>query len=59
MYGKLKERLKEKAYSTKQLEMEKILNRGIYHLLYETNREVNDIEMSIKRIIDELKKLLL
>ena len=59
MYGKLKERLKEKAYSTKQLEMEKILNRGIYHLLYETNKEVNDIEMSIKRIIDELKKLLL
>ncbi len=59
MYGKLKERLKEKAYSTKQLEMEKILNRGIYHLLYETNKEVNDIEMSIKKIIDELKKLLL
>ena len=59
MYSKLKENLKEKAYHTKEFEINKILNKGIYHLLYNTNKEVNDIELSITKMINELKKLLL
>ncbi len=59
MYGKLKEKLKEKAFNTKELEMEKILNRGIYHLLYNTSKEVNDIDICILTILKDLKKLLL
>ena len=59
MYSKLKEKLKEKVYHTKELEMKKIVNDGIYHLLFKTNKETNDIEITIKKITDDLKKLLL
>ena len=59
MYAKLKENIKEKLYKSKELEMKKIVNEGIYHLLYNTNKEVNDIELSITKIINKLKKLLL
>jgi len=59
MYSKIKEKLKEKVYNTKELEMKKIINNGIYHLLYNTNKETNEIELTITKIIDGLKKLLL
>ena len=59
MYSKIKERLKEKIYNTKELQIGIILNKGIYHLLYNTNKETNDIELSITKMISELKKLLL
>lgn len=58
MFTKLKEGIKERIFKTKQFEMEKILNKRIYHLLYEsTTKEVIDIEKTIKEIIDDLNKL--
>ena len=57
MYSKLKEGIKERIFKRKQKEMNNILNKRIYHLLFESNREVNDIEITIKGIIDDINKL--
>jgi len=59
MYSRIKESLKERLYNTKELEIKKILNEGIYHLLYNTSKEVNDVEISISKMVIDLKKLLL
>jgi len=60
MYTKIKvirENIKEKKSKNKQKEMYYILNKRIYHLLFESKKEVNDIEITIKLIIDDINKL--
>lgn len=57
IYSKFKEKINN--YVFKGFRLETLIKDKIYILLYSTKREENDIDMCVKSIIDDLKKLLL
>lgn len=57
MYKKLKRKMND--YVFKGVKLENLIKDKITVLLYSTKKENNDIDICVKRIIDDLKELLL